>query len=125
MLASNLLRVSVVLIIVGMCMGIGMAMAQDFRLMPAHAHLNLVGFVSLFLAGLYYHTVPQAAASPLATWHAWIAVIGAVVFPIGIAAVLLGGAQYEIFAIAGSLIVLTAMLLFAVIVFRNGAPRRA
>jgi hypothetical protein len=79
----------------------------------------------LFLAGLYYHTVPQAAASPLATWHAWIAVIGAVVFPIGIATVLLGGAQYEIFAIAGSLIVLTAMLLFAVIVFRTGAPRRA
>jgi hypothetical protein len=125
MLASNLLRVSVLLIIVGMCMGIGMAMAQDFRLMPVHAHLNLVGFVSLFLAGLYYQAVPQAAASPLATWHAWLAVIGAVVFPIGIAVVLLGGPQYEVFAIVGSLIVLTAMLLFAFIVFRNGAPQRA
>jgi cbb3-type cytochrome oxidase subunit 1 len=125
MLASNLLRVSVVLIIVGMCMGIGMAMAQDFRLAPAHAHLNLIGFVALFLAGLYYHTVPQAAAGALAKWHAWIAVIGAVVFPIGISAVLLGGLRYEVLAIIGSLIVLTGMLLFAVIVFRNGAPQRA
>jgi hypothetical protein len=125
MLASNLLRVSVVLIIVGMCGGIGMAIAQDFRLAPAHAHLNLVGFVSFFLAGLYYHALPRAAASDLATWHGWIAVIGAVVFPIGICAVLLGGPTYEGLAIAGSLIVLTGMLLFAVIVWRNGAPQRA
>ena len=84
MIASNLLRVSVVIILAGMVMGMAMGMAQDFRLAPAHAHLNLLGFVALFLAGLYYQAVPQAAASRLATWHASIAVLGAVLFPIGI-----------------------------------------
>ena len=125
MLASNLLRVSGVMIVIGMVAGIAMGIAQDFRLAPAHAHLNLVGYVALFLAGLYYQAVPQAARGALATAHAWLAVIGAVAFPLGIAAVLLGGPSYEVFAIAGALIAFAAVLLFAVIVFRNGAAARA
>lgn len=125
MLASNFLRVSVVLIVIGMMLGIAMGITQDFRLAPAHAHLNLVGYVALFLAGLYYQAVPQATASRLATAHAWIAVIGALVFPLGIAAVLLGGPSYAVYAIIGSLIALAGMVLFAIVVFRNGAPARA
>jgi hypothetical protein len=125
MIASNLLRVSVVIILVGMVLGMAMGMAQDFRLMPAHAHLNLLGFVCLFLAGLYYQAVPEAAATTLATFQAWIAVIGAIAFPIGICVVLLKGPQYEIYPIAGSIVAFLGMLLFAIIVFRHGAPKRA
>jgi hypothetical protein len=125
MLASNLLRVSVVIILVGMIMGMVMGIAQDFRLMAAHAHLNLLGFVSLFLAGLYYQAVPEAAGSKLALWQASIAVIGAIVFPIGIAIVLFYGPRYEIYPIAGSIVAFAGMLLFAIVVFRYGAPKRA
>ena len=120
MLASNLLRVSIVTILVGLALGIGMGITQDFRLMPAHAHLNLLGFVALFLAGLYYNAVPEAAATRLAKVHAWVAVIGAVLFPIGIALVLLAGPQFEATAIIGSLIVFVGMLLFAWVIFRHG-----
>jgi hypothetical protein len=122
MLASNLLRVSVVIILFGMIMGLAMGILEDFRLAPAHAHLNLLGFVSLFLAGLYYHAVPSAAATMLATVQAWISVIGAIVFPIGIAVVALKGIDYVIFPIIGSLVAFTGMLLFAIVVFRHGAP---
>ena len=124
MIASQLLRVSVVLAVIGMLLGIGMGMKQDFQLAPAHAHLNLLGFVALFLAGLYYQAVPKAAGTVLARAHAWIAIAGAVLFPIGIGAVLLGGPNYELFTILGSLIVLIGMLLFAAIVLRHGAPAR-
>ena len=120
MLASNLLRVSVVMILVGLGLGIGMGITQDFRLMPAHAHLNLLGFVALFLAGLYYNAVPEAAATRLAMIQAWVAVIGAVLFPIGVAFVLLVGPQFEPIAIIGSLVVLVGMILFAWVVFRHG-----
>jgi cbb3-type cytochrome oxidase subunit 1 len=120
MLASNLLRVSIILILVGLGLGIGMGITQDFRLMPAHAHLNLLGFVALFLAGLYYNAVPAAAATRLAKIHAWVAAIGAVLFPIGIALVLLVGPQFEPVAIIGSLIVFVGMALFAWVVFRHG-----
>jgi cbb3-type cytochrome oxidase subunit 1 len=125
MLASNLLRVSVIMILVGLGLGIGMGITQDFRLMPAHAHLNLLGFVALFLAGLYYNAVPEAAATRLATIQAWVAVIGAVLFPVGVALVLLVGPQFEPIAIIGSLIVLVGMILFAWVVFRHGFGKSA
>jgi uncharacterized membrane protein YhhN len=124
MIATNLLRVSVIIILVGMIVGMAMGSMQDFRLAPAHAHLNLLGFVSFFLAGLYYQAVPQAAASTLAKWHASIAVIGAIVFPIGIAMVLLYGPQYELLTISTSVVAFLGMVLFAVVVFRFGAPQR-
>jgi hypothetical protein len=120
MLATNLLRVSVVATVVATVLGIGMGISQDFRLMSAHSHLNLLGFVALFLAGLYYNAVPQAAKTLLAKTQAWIAVVGAIIFPAGVAMVLLGGHHYEPAAIIGSLIVLAGMLLFAWVVFRHG-----
>jgi hypothetical protein len=118
---SNLLfRVSVTLGLIGITGGIAMGIAQDFRLAPAHAHLNLVGFVVLFLAGLYYRVAPQAAASRLARCQVAASMIGAVVFPIGIAAVTLGNHEtWAPLAIAGSLIVLAGMLMFATIVFQS------
>jgi hypothetical protein len=120
MLASNLLRVSVVTILIGLALGIAMGVAQDFRLMPAHAHLNLLGYVGLFLAGLYYNAVPEAASTRLATAQAWISVIGAIVFPIGIGLVVVAGEGFVPVAIGGSLIVFVGMALFAWIVFRHG-----
>jgi hypothetical protein len=125
MLASNLLRISVVIILVGMILGMVMGSQGDFRLAPAHAHLNLLGFVSLFLAGLYYQAVPQAAASALAKWQAVIAVIGAVAFPICIGLVLFYGPEFVTLTIATSIIAFIGMALFAIIVFRYGAPQRS
>lgn len=124
MLASNLLRISVIFILVGMAVGIGMGMAQDFRLAPAHAHLNLLGFVLLFLAGLYYHVAPDAAATGLARTQAFLAVIGAIILPVGIGIVQLYGESYKVFPIIGSLIVFLGMILFALIVFRHGLKPR-
>lgn len=122
MIASNLLRISVVLFLIGLLFGIGMGVTEDFRLAPAHAHLNLIGFVTLFLAGLYYGMVPAAAATKLARLQAWTAVVGAVIFPIGIGLTVTIGPQYAAVAIVGALVVLLAMALFAWIVFSFGAP---
>jgi drug/metabolite transporter (DMT)-like permease len=127
MMIKSLFRVSVSVAVVGMILGIVMGIRQDFVLMPAHAHLNLLGFVTQFLSALYYRVVPEAAASRLAPVQAVIGVAGAVVFPIGIAAVLLGGHdRFEPLVIGGALTVLLGMVLFAVIVFRtSGAERTA
>jgi hypothetical protein len=38
----------------GMGLGIFMAMNHDFAMMPVHAHINLLGWVSMALYGLYY-----------------------------------------------------------------------
>jgi hypothetical protein len=112
-------RVGVVLLLIGMVGGIVMAILQDFTAAPAHAHLILVGFVLMFLVAFYYRSFPQAGVGGLAKTQATLHIIGAIIFPIGIAAVTLYGIQYEILAIIGSLVVLLALLLFGVIVFRT------
>ncbi|MEA2913330.1 MAG: hypothetical protein QOJ15_5411 [Bradyrhizobium sp.] len=110
---------SAVILLVGMLAGIAMGIEQNFMLAPAHAHLNLIGGVLLFLFGLYYRLVPAAGTSTLAKVQGWLHMTGAIVFPIGVAVVLLKGPSFEAAPIAGSLIVVAAMALFAVIVFRT------
>jgi hypothetical protein len=123
---NSLFRVSVVLGLVGMGLGIVMGIRQDFTLAPAHAHLNLLGFVVLFLSALYYRVVPEAAASIIARLQAAIAVVGAVVFPIGIGTVLLyGPARFEPIVVGGAIIVFIGMLLFAFVVFTTSSIKAA
>ena len=119
MIGSLMMCLSVVVLLVGMLTGIAMGMLQNFTLAPAHAHLNLVGGVLLFLFGLYYRLVPAAGTTTLAKVQGWLHMVGAILFPAGVAAVLLKGPSVEAAPIAGSLIVVAAMSLFAVIVFRT------
>jgi len=122
---KSLFRVSVSLALVGIVLGIVMGIQQDFTLMPAHAHLNLLGFVTMFLSALYYRAVPAAAASRLAGVQAIVSVAGAVVFPIGIASVLLGGHdRFEPIVVGGAVTVFLGMALFAVSVFRTCGVER-
>jgi hypothetical protein len=119
-----LLRISVVLGLIGLAMGIAMGIKHDFTLAPAHAHLNVLGLVVLFMMGLYYHAFPQAAATRLAKAQAAVAIIGAVLFPTGIAAGLIGDHDRLVpITVIGSLAVFIGMLLFAWIVFRTPAPK--
>lgn len=125
MASTLLLRGSVLLLLVGLCLGIGMGIAQDFTLAPAHAHLNLVAFVLPFVAGLYYRVVPAAGRSRLASFQAVVALIGGIVLPAGIAVVVTAGPHWEVIPIVGSLIVLIAWATFAFIVFRTHAASGA
>lgn len=121
-MSNALFRISVVLGLVAMGLGIFMGVRQDFSLIPMHAHLNLVGFVALFLMALYYRAFPQAAVTRMAKIQAAIAVIGAILFPIGIACVTLGDHQrYLPVVIVGALTVFTGMALFTLVVFRASA----
>ncbi|WSH31117.1 hypothetical protein U8P75_36830 (plasmid) [Rhizobium beringeri] len=52
---------AVVCVTSGMVWGIQMAISEDHLLAPAHAHLNLVGWTTLALFGLYYRLTPTAA----------------------------------------------------------------
>ena len=121
MIASLMMCLSVVLLLIGMLAGVAMGIEQNFMLAPAHAHLNLVGGVLLFLFGLYYRTVPAAGRSRLATLQGSLHMVAAILFPAGIALVLLKGTNFLPAPIVGSLILVAAMVLFVVIVFRTSS----
>jgi hypothetical protein len=119
MIGSLMMCVGVVVLLVGMLAGIDMGIREDFALAPAHAHLNLVGGVLLFLFGLYYRVVPAAGTTMLAKLQGSLHILGAIVLPVGVSLVILRGPSFVPAAVAGSLIVVAAMALFAVIVFRS------
>jgi hypothetical protein len=120
-----LFRISVCLGLAGVGLGIFMGIRQDFTLVPVHAHINLIGFVAMFLTALYYRAVPEAAELRLARYQAAVSIAGALLFPVGIACVLLGGHdRFQPVVVAGALTVLLGKLLFVVIVFWTTRERR-
>lgn len=112
------LRTSVLLLIVGMVVGMVMGMRHDFTYAPAHAHLNLVGGVLMFLAGLFYNSRPGTPRGLVAT-HYWVALIGVLLIVPGIA----GMQTQEKWAPAvvgiGSVLTFVQMLIFAYAVWRG------
>ena len=112
------MRLGVAAGLIGMIMGIAMGAAHDFTLAPVHAHINLAGWVTMFLAGLFYRLHPECE-NTLGRVHFWLAAIGLLIFAPGIA-----GANANLpwgvpVAIAGSMLTLAAMLVFALVVFRT------
>jgi hypothetical protein len=55
------LRIAVIYALVAMFLGITMGIREDFTQAPTHAHLNLVGWVSMALYALVYRQYPAAA----------------------------------------------------------------
>lgn len=115
--------VGVLCVTIGMLWGIHMAISGDHTMGGAHAHLNLVGWVTMGLFGVYYTLTPSAAASVLAKIHFALAVAGVVVMVPGIAIALKGGS--EGMAAAGSILTALSMLIFLFTVFKNGIGKQA
>lgn len=101
-----------VYVMIGMLWGLHMGSAHDFTLAPAHAHLNLVGFVTMSLMGIFYHLTPRAAASVLSRLHFGLATLGVWVMVPGIAVSETGGG--DTLAIVGSLLTAGAMVVFLI-----------
>jgi putative Mn2+ efflux pump MntP len=123
MKASSLsFQAAVLLVVVGMVWGIVMAISQDHSTMPAHAHLNLLGWVSLFLFGIYYHLHPIIDRTLTALVQVWIWIAATVVLAFGVALVHTGHAVGDPIAAIGSMIVLADMLLFGWLVRKSREP---
>jgi len=110
--------------IVGMTIGIAMAASGDHSVFPAHAHLNLLGWVSLFLIGGFYRLHPALDVSRIARIQSVVWICATIVLTCGVAAIYLGRTDLEIVAIIGSLAVLADSGPFAVLVFRSALSAR-
>lgn len=111
------LLVAALCALLGMVSGVVMAAAQDHSLSPAHAHLNLLGWVSMAIFGFYYHLVPEASARPLARLHFGLSVVATILFTPGIILAIRG--QTEVLAQIGGLLTIASMLVFLVTVARH------
>lgn len=120
MKASSLsFQAAVLFVLAGMVWGLQMAISNDHSAFPAHAHLNLLGFVSLFLFGFYYRMHPSLDQSRVAFAQVWIWIVGTIIMAIGVTLVHTGHKGGDPLAAIGSIIVLAAMLSFGWLVFRS------
>jgi peptidoglycan/LPS O-acetylase OafA/YrhL len=112
-------QAAVAFVVAGMIWGLVMAISEDHSAMPAHAHLNLLGWVSLFLFGIYYRLHPSLEEAKSAKVQVWVWIVGTIILAIGVALVHTGHTVGDPIAAVGSFIVLLDMLLFGWLVFRG------
>lgn len=115
--SNNFLRLGALSALVGMTLGVWMGANQDFVLRPVHAHINLLGFASMMLFGLFYRAFPAAGRGWLPTAHFVLSVIGFLILMPSLALMLLQRPLFLPGMIASELMLVGSMLLFVVIVF--------
>lgn len=98
--------------LLGIALGIYMGLARDLTLAPAHAHLNLLGWVTMALIGLYYRG-SEASSWRLARLQVGLGAFGFWVMPLGLGAYLASGDDRWVpLVVLASFAALAAMALF-------------
>jgi drug/metabolite transporter (DMT)-like permease len=117
--SSASFQAAVLFVLAGMVWGLQMAISDDHSAFPAHAHLNLLGWVSLFLFGIYYRLNPALDASRAAIVQVGIWCIGTVIMVIGVGLVHTGHESGDPIAAVGAIMVFVGMAYFAWLVFQR------
>jgi len=120
------LKIAVVYLFVGACLGLGMGITQKFTLVPVHAHLLLLGWASLALAGVVYHFYPAASTTRMARVHFWLHNLGLPIFMIALAYLLTTNAEgvTPVVGISATVVVI-GLCLFMINVLVNIKPPQA
>jgi hypothetical protein len=106
---------AIIYVIVGIVLGLTMAISKDHGEMVTHAHIMLVGWVTSALLAYFYHQFPTIGSKPIATLHFWFQAASTVVM-LGSLFLLYGGnPAVEPGAAVGSIGFALSMLLFAYI----------
>lgn len=113
------LKIAVVYLLVGVIYGIVMAASHQYVFRSVHAHINLLGWASLALAGLMYHLYPAAARSLLGRLHFYLHNAGLPVLLVCLHFYAGGMRQLEPVVALASVIVGLGILAFAVNVMMN------
>ncbi len=115
--SNNFLRLGVLSALVGMTLGVWMGANEDFVLRPVHAHINLLGFASMMLFGLFYRAVPAAGRGWLPMTHFVLSVLGFLILMPSLTLMMLQKPVFMPAMIASEIMLVSSMLLFVIIVF--------
>jgi len=116
--ARNFFTMAVIYALVGMTLGLSMAMSHDHTQMPTHAHIMVLGWVMSSVFAFFYHLVPAARDSKLAIVHFWLSAVSSVVMMITLFMLYGGNPSVEPILGTASMAFFAATLLFAFIALR-------
>jgi hypothetical protein len=119
-------RAAILFLLVGISIGIHMSISQNHNVIGAHAHINLLGWVTSALFGGYYALNPAKAAGRLPMLQFAVYTLGVVIMGFSLYLLLAGNVGMTPIVAASSLITFAGVLLFAWIVWMPaGAPSAA
>ena len=113
------LKLAVLYLIVGVALGIAMGASRDFTLRPVHAHVNLLGWATMALAGLVYSVYEQAGRSVLARIHFWLANISMPLMAGALSLALHGVSAAAPALVVSEILAAAGVLVFAANLFLN------
>jgi len=111
--------IAVLYLLTGTTFGVVMGLTHTLQYMPVHAHINLLGWATLALAGIIYHLYPQAGGSRLGIAHFWLHNLSLPLLMIALFMMFGGNQAMEPVVGILSIIMVFATLLFAVNLFLN------
>jgi cbb3-type cytochrome oxidase subunit 1 len=112
-------KAAVVYLVIGVSLGVYMGATGNHTQHPTHAHLNLLGWASMALFGLFYQAFPASAETRLARWHFWIHQLSVPVLMALLFYFLTGHPEVDPLIGVLSIVAALGILLFAVNVWRT------
>ncbi len=94
-IAQLYFKTAILFLIVGIGMGLNMAISQDHSVIGAHAHCNLLGWVTMAIFGGYHALNPRKAERRLAMIQYYVYTAGVVLMVPSLYLMLLGNAAME------------------------------
>jgi len=116
---------AVIYFVIAVALGLVMGGTGDHSLLDVHAHLNLLGWVSMSLFGLIGSAYPAITQGRIAKWQFWLHNIGMPVMLAALAAQIKGVHGVSPLLGMGSVMVGIAVALFAWLVLTRISTQRA
>jgi hypothetical protein len=113
------LKLAITYLIIGVGLGIVMGATRNFTLTPVHAHINLLGWATMALAGLIYTVFPAAGNSRLAKFHFWLINLSMPVMIGALSMLLLGNPGVEPVLAVSEIVAAASILCFAANIYLN------
>ena len=126
-IADNFFKAAAVFLIIGILMGLQMSISGEHNVIGAHAHTNLLGWVTMAIFGGYYALNPGKAESRIAAFHFWSYLGAVIVMSPSLYLLYLRYAVFEVPLAIASIVALLSVAAFALVVFarEESAPRSA
>ncbi|WP_339252480.1 hypothetical protein NSQ43_01605 [Sporosarcina sp. FSL W8-0480] len=117
----RLIRISAIFGVIGAFLGSHMAGAGSYAFRPIHAHILVVGWLSVFAWGVFYK-VYKVRAKKMVAAHGWSAIIGSIGLTAGMWLQFMNPFNVNetfslIFYIVGGSVLLVSFVLFVLITF--------
>ncbi|MUK88829.1 cytochrome-c oxidase [Ornithinibacillus sp. L9] len=119
-MGNTLIKISIWYFIVGVTLGLYMSMAHNYNLTGVHVHVNLLGWVSLAIAGIFYNLYPHLVETVSAKIHFWLHNIGLPVMMGALALAILGaGDIFLTFVAIGGVVTVLGIYFFGYNMIKN------